>query len=131
MNRVSIRFRVDLGKAASVGPGKIALLEAIARTGSLSQAGRDLKMSYRRSWLLLDSLNKSFRRPVAVLSKGGRGGGGATLTPFGKRLVAAYRGLESSVLERARAAFVSIARDAVGAAASKAKRRPVKKTAPP
>jgi molybdate transport system regulatory protein len=131
MNRVSIRFRIDLGKAASVGPGKIALLEAIARTGSLSQAGRDLKMSYRRSWLLLDSLNKSFRRPVAVLSKGGRGGGGANLTPFGKRLVAAYRGFESSLLEQTRSAFVGIARDAVGAAASKARRRPVKKTAPP
>ena len=87
-------------------------------------------MSYRRSWLLLDSLNKSFRRPVAVLSKGGRGGGGAILTPFGKRLVAAYRGLEARFLERARAAFVSIARDAVAATTGKATRRPVKKTTP-
>ena len=131
MHRVSIRFRVDLGKACSVGPGKIALLEAIARTGSLSQAARELGMSYRRGWLLLDSLNSSFRRLVVALSKGGRGGGGAILTPFGKSLVAAYRELEAGLLARARSALAGIAREAVAAVAADVRRRPLKKTASP
>jgi molybdate transport system regulatory protein len=129
MHGLSIRFRVDFGNASAIGPGKIALLESIARTGSLSQAARELKMSYRRGWLLLDSLNHSFRRPVAELSKGGKGGGGAILTPFGKALVAAYRKLEAGLLRRARATFARIARDAVRTARPKVPRRPLKKTA--
>jgi len=129
MRGVSVRFRVDLSAACAIGPGKIALLEAIARTGSLSQAARELKMSYRRGWLLLDSLNHSFRRPVAQLSKGGKGGGGAILTPFGKALVAAYRKLEAAFVRRARATFAPIARNAVYTAAADIPRRPLKKTA--
>jgi molybdate transport system regulatory protein len=129
MRRVSIHFRVDFGNASAIGPGKIALLETIARTGSLSQAARELGMSYRRGWLLLDSLNNSFRHPVAELSKGGKGGGGAILTPFGKALVAAYRKLEAGFQRRARATFAPIARDAVRSARQKVPRRPLKTTA--
>jgi molybdate transport system regulatory protein len=128
MHGLSIRFRLDFGNASAIGPGKIALLETIARTGSLSQAARELGMSYRRAWLLLDSLNNSFRRPVAELSKGGRGGGGATLTPFGKTLVGAYRKLEVGFQQRARATFATIARDAVRTAGPKSPRRPLGKT---
>ncbi len=81
----AIRFRVDFGRRQAVGPGKIALLERIGQRGSLSQAARDLHMSYRRAWLLLESLNASFRERVAVSSRGGRGGGGMRLTAFGLR----------------------------------------------
>ena len=118
------------GAALAIGPGKVALLEAVARTGSLSQAARELKMSYRRGWLLLDSLNRSFSRPVARLSKGGKGGGGAILTPFGKTLVVAYRKLEVGVLRRARSTFATIARDAVSAVRPDLPRRPLPKRAP-
>jgi molybdate transport system regulatory protein len=61
MRRVSVRFRVDLTASCALGPSKIALLEGIARNGSLSQAARNLKMSYRRTWRLLDSVNTTFR----------------------------------------------------------------------
>ena len=91
----TVRFRVDFGSRCSVGIGKIELLEGIARTGSLSQAARDMRMSYRRAWLLLEDMNSSFDQPVAHASVGGRGGGGVVLTPFGTRLVAGYRRLES------------------------------------
>jgi molybdate transport system regulatory protein len=121
----TIRFRVDLGDACAIGPGKIALLEAIGRTGSLSAAARALAMSYRRAWLLLDSVNTSFRQPVAELSKGGKGGGGARLTPFGISLIAAYRKLEADIVRRTRATFAAIARDAVGDAAPRSPRRPL------
>jgi molybdate transport system regulatory protein len=97
LGSLTVRFRVDFGSECSVGVGKIELLEGIARTGSLSQAAREMRMSYRRAWLLLEDLNLSFDQPVANTSVGGRGGGGAMLTPFGVRLVAGYRKLDSSL----------------------------------
>jgi molybdate transport system regulatory protein len=92
-----IRFRIDFTKSAFVGPGKIDLLEAIQKSGSLSQAARDLGMSYRRAWLLVDSLKSSFREPITLASKGGKGGGGVALTTFGERLIGSYRAIESDI----------------------------------
>lgn len=90
-----IRFRVDFDERCSVGIGKIRLLEAIERTGSLSRAAREVGMSYRRAWLLIDSLNGEFDTHVISATVGGSGGGGAALTAFGGELIAAYRKLES------------------------------------
>ena len=90
-----IRFRVDFCDRCSVGIGKIRLLESIERSGSLSQAARQIGMSYRRAWLLIDSMNTEFDTPVVSATVGGSGGGGAKLTPFGRELVLAYRGLET------------------------------------
>ncbi|HEV2284600.1 MAG TPA: LysR family transcriptional regulator, partial [Steroidobacteraceae bacterium] len=67
----AVRFRVDFGRDGSVGPGKIALLEHIGSRGSLSQAARELGMSYRRAWLLLASLNRAFDERVVLSAKGG------------------------------------------------------------
>jgi molybdate transport system regulatory protein len=97
MRTPAVRFRVDFGHDRAVGPGKIALLEHIAHCGSLSQAARELGMSYRRAWLLLESLNGAFAEPVALTARGGRGGGGATLTGFGRRLVRVYRDFDTEV----------------------------------
>jgi len=106
----AVRFRVDFGRDVAIGPGKIALLEQIERDGSLSQAARTLGMSYRRAWQLLDSLNHCFREPVAVCATGGRHGGGATLTGFGRQLVRVYREFDTETQLRAGRCFQSIAR---------------------
>lgn len=90
-----IRFRVDFDDRCSVGDGKVRLLEGIGTSGSLSQAARDIGMSYRRAWLLIDSMNTDFDAAVISATVGGSGGGGAQLTPFGKELITAYRKLES------------------------------------
>lgn len=95
------RVRIVLGAVAKLGPGKIDILEAVGRTGSISAAGRELGMSYRRAWLLVDSVNRLFRRPIVVASAGGAHGGGARLTDFGRALVGAYRRIE----DRTRAAI--------------------------
>jgi molybdate transport system regulatory protein len=108
----AVQFRVDFGGAEPVGPGKIALLEQIARGGSLSQAARDMKMSYRRAWQLLESLNGSFSERVALTAKGGRGGGGATLTPLGRALITAYRAFDAEIQARAARRFRLVARRA-------------------
>jgi molybdate transport system regulatory protein len=89
-----VRFRIDFAERSSVGPGKIHLLEAIRDAGSLSQGARDIGMSYRRAWLLVESLNRSFREPVTVASKGGKDGGGMLVTEFGDALIKNYRDLE-------------------------------------
>ena len=96
-----IRFRIEFGPRSGVGPGKIALLEQIERCGSLSQAARNLNMSYRRAWQLLDSLNNCFVEPVVTTAKGGRGGGGATLTLLGERLIHVYRAFDVRIQARA------------------------------
>jgi molybdate transport system regulatory protein len=93
----SVSLRVDFPTGARVGPGKIALLEAVGRTGSISAAGRSTGMSYRRAWLLLDDLNRAFARPVTTAAAGGAGGGGAEVTDFGRALITAYRALEADV----------------------------------
>jgi len=109
MTNPTVRLRVDFATLCCVGPGKIALLEAIHRTGSLSQAARDLGMSYRRGWQLLWSLNTSFRVPIVVTATGGRGGGGARVTPFGRELINRYRAFEHDAQTRAVKAFKAIA----------------------
>jgi molybdate transport system regulatory protein len=97
MLKPQTHIRIDFSGTCSLGPGKISLLEGIERTGSLSAAARTLGMSYRRGWLLLHSTNEGFSQPVAELSVGGKDGGGARLTEFGKRLVADYRTFEAAV----------------------------------
>ncbi|HUA22697.1 MAG TPA: LysR family transcriptional regulator [Steroidobacteraceae bacterium] len=92
-----IRFRLDFHDRCSVGIGKVSLLEAIARTGSLSQAARDIGMSYRRAWLLIDSMHAEFDTPVINATVGGSGGGGAQLSSFGRKLIQAYRNLEARI----------------------------------
>jgi molybdate transport system regulatory protein len=89
-----LTLRVDLGPDRSIGPGKIRLLEAIRDSGSISEAGRTLGMSYRRAWLLVADMNDCFREPVISTQLGGANGGGAALTPFGSDLVDEYRAIE-------------------------------------
>jgi molybdate transport system regulatory protein len=92
---VRLTVRVDFGSDRALGPGKIRLLEAIGKTGSISQAGRALGMSYRRAWLLVDDMNRCFRAPVVATQPGGAQGGGAALTAFGRDLIAHYRSIEA------------------------------------
>lgn len=90
-NRLIVR--VDLASGARIGPGKVALLEEIARSGSISAAGRALRMSYRRAWELVEDLNKTLGVPVVSTAAGGSGGGGARLTEAGQAVVTEYRAL--------------------------------------
>lgn len=96
-----ISLRVDLAPAARLGPGKVDLLEAIESSGSISGAGRAMKMSYRRAWLLVDELNRMFREPLVEAAPGGSNGGGAHLTPAGREIVAHYRAIERKAMEAA------------------------------
>jgi molybdate transport system regulatory protein len=100
-NSTVIRFGIEFAMHPQVSLGKISLLEAIRRAGSLSQAARDLGVSYRHAWLLIDSLKFTFREPVTLATRGGKGGGGVALTRFGESLVVTYRALEQEISELA------------------------------
>lgn len=95
------RFRLRIGrdKELALGPGKIALLEAIHETGSISAAGRKLGMSYRRAWLLVDAMNRAFLQPVIETSTGGREGGGTLLTATGEEVIRRYRRIEALAMD--------------------------------
>ena len=77
-----------------MGPGKAELIGRIAQTGSISAAARAMGMSYRRAWQLVEALNKDYREPVISTATGGTRGGGAKVTPFGRRLVAEFHAME-------------------------------------
>ncbi|MFO7190473.1 MAG: LysR family transcriptional regulator [Pseudomonadota bacterium] len=87
-------LRVRVGERYYLGPGKIALLRLIGEHGSISAAAREMKMSYRRAWLLVEGMNQSFKAPVVETAAGGRQGGGATLTALGRELVERYTRME-------------------------------------
>jgi molybdate transport system regulatory protein len=96
MTTASIRFRLRItrGKDIAVGPGKADLLEAIAAAGSITAAARRLGMSYRRAWLLVDTMNRCFSGPVVAAETGGKRGGGTRLTALGADVLRRYRRAE-------------------------------------
>lgn len=90
-----LKIRVILGPNIVLGPGKADLLEGVRETGSISAAGRRMAMSYKRAWDLVDAMNQAFDAPVVQTSKGGSGGGGASLTATGEQVLALYRSLQA------------------------------------
>ncbi|MCC6946829.1 MAG: winged helix-turn-helix domain-containing protein [Bradyrhizobiaceae bacterium] len=105
MQQPRLSIRLDLTSGERIGPGKIALLEAIRSTGSISAAARRMGMSYRRAWLLVEEINDSLQEPAVAAATGGRHGGGAVLTPVGERVVELYRSIEANADSSARADF--------------------------
>jgi molybdate transport system regulatory protein len=96
VRHAALTIRVDFGEFGYIGPGKIALMELISKHGSISAAGKEMGMSYRRAWLLVDEVNQIFRAPLVEKQMGGSGGGGARLTKLGRDVVGRYRAIEGA-----------------------------------
>lgn len=88
--KIKSRIWIESENNVLLGEGRVHLLKAIQETGSLSKAAKSLNISYKKAWQLLDSVNKSAKKPVTINSIGGKGGGGAELTEYGKSLVIAF-----------------------------------------
>lgn len=101
---IKLWIRLMLPGIGQIGPGKAELLRKIRKCQSISGAAREMKMSYRRAWLLVEDLNNAFRQPLVVKWLGGRSSGGATLTPAGEKVLEIYE----AVLERADGATRSL-----------------------
>lgn len=102
-------IRVDFAADDRIGPGKIALLRAVRDAKSISAAARDLRMSYRRAWLLIDALNKAFGAPLVETHVGGSGQGGAQLTALGRSVVDCYDEIEGNAAAAAAPALKRLA----------------------
>lgn len=112
-----LRLRILFGDDAMLGPGKAELLQRIRDTGSISAAGRDMKMSYKRAWLLVEEMNAAYRAPLVDSARGGPGGGGAQLTETGQAVLALYRAIEAAAAQAGAAelaALRALLRDATG-----------------
>jgi molybdate transport system regulatory protein len=108
--RIQFRLRISKGDDIAVGPGKIDLLEAIGTTGSITAAARLLGMSYRRAWLLADTMNRCFRSAVVEAEAGGKRGGGSQLTPLGAEVVHRYRRIEVAAAKASKADLAALTR---------------------
>ncbi len=97
MIKIDVKARLRRGDEICMGPGKADLLEAIAATGSISAAARSMNMSYRRAWLLVDVMNRSFREPLVHSVAGGPQGGGASVTAAGMLVLARFRAMEAEL----------------------------------
>ena len=99
---IDVGLRIHLGDQIAIGPGKAQLLDSIRRTGSISAAGREMGVSYKHAWLLVDSMNMCFRAPLVEAVKGGRRGGGASLTSLGIEVLECYRSMQTLAAEAIR-----------------------------
>lgn len=100
-SKIALRLRLLRDDEVAMGPGKADLLDAIAQTGSISAAARAMDMSYRRAWLLVDVMNRSFREPLVLGAAGGKQGGGARVTEAGMQVLTQFRTMEAAALAAA------------------------------
>ena len=106
--RASFRLRIYQDDVPAIGPGKVALLEAIIEKGSIRVAALSMDMSYNRAWLLVNEMNDCFKSPVVLGSSGGSKGGGAVVTEMGLKLISEYRLLEKEALKSGAARIRSL-----------------------
>jgi len=101
-------IRLDLANVKRIWPGKVALLEAIGKAGSIFGAARSLEMSYRRAWLLVEEINAALSEPAVAAATGGQHGGGAALTPMGEQIISLYRAIENHARASSNSEFRAI-----------------------
>lgn len=94
-----IVLRIDFDEERYIGHGRIRLLELVGELGSIAQAAKAMNMSYKRAWYLIDEFNNTFSEPIIERQHGGKGGGSAQLTPFGRELIRQYRAMEAKALK--------------------------------
>ena len=108
MTRVVLR--IDFDDERYIGHGRIELLERIGKSGSIAQAAKAMGMSYKRAWYLVDTFSAMFTEPLVERQQGGKGGGAASLTPFGAQLVRQYRAMEKKALKEFAGSIATLAR---------------------
>jgi molybdate transport system regulatory protein len=110
----SPRLRILMGAAVALGPGKADLLDAVDQAGSISAAARNMGMSYRRAWILIEAMNRDFKQPLVETSAGGSGGGGAQVTAAGNDALRRYRAMEhkaTAAVKKEMSAFANLLND--------------------
>ncbi|ENX41500.1 winged helix-turn-helix domain-containing protein [Acinetobacter sp. NIPH 2100] len=107
--RLKLHLRILSDEQIAFGPGKAELLEAIQRTGSISQAAKSMDMSYRRAWQLVDTMNQCFHSHLVETQTGGTHGGGAIVTELGQVILRKFRTMEQQAIQSVASEFEDIA----------------------
>jgi molybdate transport system regulatory protein len=110
MENPRVWIRLDLANGHHIGPGKIALLEAIRAKGSIMAAARHLGMSYRRAWLMVENVNEALSKPAVTSVQGGYYRGGSVLTDAGEKIIQIYHSVEGRTMTSAYQELRAIAR---------------------
>ncbi len=93
---IKIKFWIEKNGVSILGPGRLAILESIDRTGSLTEATKECNISFRKGWKLITEINEQLEQPVIISERGGTGGGGKTaLTEYGKKLISQYKNIQA------------------------------------
>ena len=108
--QLKVKVQITCGEEIAMGPGKADLLDAIVVAGSISGAARALGMSYRRAWMLVDTMNRCWARPLVATVPGGSARSGAALTALGREVLDLYRTLQRQAAEGAAGAWPGLAR---------------------
>ncbi|MGA2138869.1 MAG: LysR family transcriptional regulator [Verrucomicrobiia bacterium] len=108
--RIVPRIRVVCGRDIALGPGKVELLEHIARTGNLRKAAAAMEMSYMRAWTLVRTMNRCFKKPLVIAKRGGTQGGATLVTAEGKAVAALYRQMEAQSMQSAKSTQTKLAK---------------------
>jgi molybdate transport system regulatory protein len=109
MTGINVFIRLDLPDGNRIGPGKIALLEAIRAKGSITAAARHLRMAYRTAWLLVQEINNALQQPAVTTTHGGPNGSGAAVTPVGEKVIEIYHSIEGTMCASAHQELQAIA----------------------
>ncbi len=95
--RSKIWFENDEGETI-ISYGKYMLLKKIDETGSISAAAQEMGISFRKAWIMVKTINERSDTPLVISHKGGHGGGGgAILTPSGKKLLKTFEAINREV----------------------------------
>ena len=108
-----LKLSIIFESGARIGPGKAMLLKSIRDTGSITAAARAMAMSYKRAWLLVESMNQAFAKPVVTAAPGGPKGGGAILTPFGAELLKRFHRMQTKASRAVAADLNALAANAL------------------
>ncbi|RZF54560.1 LysR family transcriptional regulator [Acinetobacter halotolerans] len=103
--RLKFHVRIMAENEIAFGPGKAELLEAIQRTGSISQAAKSMSMSYRRAWQLVETMNQCFHSDLVETQTGGTHGGGAMVTELGQLVLNKFRIMEQLAIQAVESEF--------------------------
>jgi molybdate transport system regulatory protein len=96
---IKVKFWIERKGVSILGPGRMAILEAIDRTGSLTEATKECNISFRKGWKLIAEINEQLEQPVVISERGGAGGGGkSSLTEYGKNLIQQYRTIRKEIV---------------------------------
>ena len=97
--QIKSRIWIESDEHVFLGEGRIQLLRAIAKEGSLSKAAKALKMSYKKAWKLIDAINVAAPEPLVLTTSGGSGGGGSKITPYGHKMIATFEQINQNCWE--------------------------------